>query len=299
MKNLLLPVLLACLSVTISSYTPVEKKTVRPGIRALVFPVSGKKSNIGGFFGDYRNGGRTHKGVDIYAKKGTPVVAVCDGVITSVATEKLGGRTVRLRAEGHTWSAYYAHLDKQNVYVGQYVQKGEVLGTVGNTGNAKRKASHLHFGIYNWAGAVNPLPFVKNSKKLVIPTQVVNRSISGKSTKKRAIASSVVYHEPRETITKNSTHAPATRSASNPAVSPEYVWKKAFVYLDAKASYYVTKSFSVVRVEKGKYKVIGKWLNTNDEEYPHYIILENKKALYIYKDGTIVTDSGKEIGRVS
>ena len=66
-------------------------------------------------------------------------------------------------------TAYYAHLDQQKVKTGQYVRKGQVIGTVGNTGNAKYTPAHLHFGIYKISGAVNPLPYVKNSKKIVVP----------------------------------------------------------------------------------------------------------------------------------
>src|SRR4029079_9811482 len=140
-----------------------SKTPVKPRAHSLVYPVSGKRSKLGGFFGDYRNGGRSHKGVDIYKKKGTAVVAVSDGIITSTAIEKLGGKTIRLRSADHSWTAYYAHLDKIQVKAGQHVQKGQAIGTVGNTGNAKRKAAHLHFGIIGHGRAVNPLPYVKNS----------------------------------------------------------------------------------------------------------------------------------------
>jgi peptidoglycan LD-endopeptidase LytH len=60
---------------------------------------------------------------------------------------------------------YYAHLDKQLVREGQEVKKGETLGTVGNTGNAKHTASHLHFGIYTSAGPIDPFPFVNPQVK--------------------------------------------------------------------------------------------------------------------------------------
>ncbi|HEX2684419.1 MAG TPA: M23 family metallopeptidase, partial [Ferruginibacter sp.] len=119
MKNLLLLIVLATLTKTGIASPTVEKKPIKAASKGkantLVYPVSGTKSKVGGFFGDYRNGGRSHKGVDIYAKKGTPVVAVCNGVITSTATEKMGGKTVRLKGAGKTWTAYYAHLDKQDV----------------------------------------------------------------------------------------------------------------------------------------------------------------------------------------
>src|SRR5258705_7313018 len=112
MKTLAIGLAFAGLSLISFSFTPY-KKFVIPPHDELVFPVSGIRSNIGGFFGDYRKGGREHKGIDIFAKKGTPVVAVCNGVITAVENGGLGGKAVWLRAEDGTWSAYYAHLDQQ------------------------------------------------------------------------------------------------------------------------------------------------------------------------------------------
>jgi murein DD-endopeptidase MepM/ murein hydrolase activator NlpD len=90
-------------------------------------------------------------------------------VITSKNVTRLGGNVLWLRPEGTLWTAYYAHLDRQLVKAGDYVRKGQVIGTVGNTGNARTTPSHLHFGIYTWEGAINPYPVVKNSPKIVSP----------------------------------------------------------------------------------------------------------------------------------
>lgn len=155
------------LALSAGAFSTYTKKPVKRVAGKLVYPVSGQRSSVGGYFGDYRNGGRSHKGMDIYAKKGTAVVAVCGGVVTSTKTEKLGGKTIRLRVAARGWTAYYAHLDKVHVRVGQQVQKGQAIGTVGNTGNAKRKAAHLHFGIIGRGRAVNPLPYVKNSTRII------------------------------------------------------------------------------------------------------------------------------------
>jgi len=174
MKNLYLFLVLAFLSVISSSYA---NKPNPPAANALVFPVLGKKSNIGSVWGDERDGGkRKHEGIDIFATKGTPVVAVCDGVITSVGYDELGGKIVYLQADEYSWNAYYAHLDQQKVHVGQVVRKGQVLGTVGNTGNARTTPAHLHFGIYTRNGAVDPLPYVKNSPKLTTASEPVPES---------------------------------------------------------------------------------------------------------------------------
>jgi murein DD-endopeptidase MepM/ murein hydrolase activator NlpD len=132
----------------------------------LAFPVAGKDSKaIGSVWGDPRGGGkRRHEGVDIFSKKGTPVVATADGFISRVGHNKLGGKIIMLRDQDRDYSFYYAHLDSQLVNDGQRVRKYDTLGTVGNTGNAKNTPPHLHFGIYKY-GAIDPFPFVYKSPK--------------------------------------------------------------------------------------------------------------------------------------
>ena len=130
---------------------------------SLGFPVGDNKGKVGSVWGDSRDGGkRSHEGIDIFAPKRTPVVAAADAVVTGVKEENLGGKTVWLGIEKNI-SLYYAHLDKQLVHVGQLVKKGDIVGLVGNTGNAKHTPSHLHFGIYTYAGPINPLPFVNKT----------------------------------------------------------------------------------------------------------------------------------------
>lgn len=135
--------------------------------RAVVFPVAGTASRIRDKWGASRDGGsRTHKGIDIHARKGTPVLALADGTITTRAHMPIGGNTLWLRPKGQAWTAYYAHLDKQLVREGQQVHKGQVIGTVGNTGNARTTPPHLHFGVKRNNHWVNPLPYVKGAPKL-------------------------------------------------------------------------------------------------------------------------------------
>ena len=130
---------------------------------ALLFPVPGRgRRDIHSLFGASRSSGRReHQGIDIFAPRGTPVVAAADGWISSTSPNELGGNVVWLwdPARGHT--LYYAHLDRAAVSRGQRVRKGEVVGFVGNTGNARTTAPHLHFGIYRRGqGAVDPLYYV-------------------------------------------------------------------------------------------------------------------------------------------
>lgn len=154
---------------------------------SILFPVAGKKSNIGSFWGAARDGGiRKHEGIDIFAKKRTPVVAASDGVITRVRNGGIGGKTVWLRSIDKNVSFYYAHLDEQLVSAGQFVKEGDTLGLVGNTGNARTTPPHLHFGIYTYGGAIDPLPFVKKLKE---PSDVPEKTIAGKHLKlKKAIS---------------------------------------------------------------------------------------------------------------
>ena len=129
----------------------------------LAFPVkNGKNKDIQSLWGVDRDGGqRKHEGVDIFNKKGTPILAVEDGTISRVETTTLGGKVVWQRLGLLGQSIYYAHLDSQVVGSGQSVKKGEVLGFMGNTGNAKYTTSHLHFGIYTGSGAIDPLLYIQ------------------------------------------------------------------------------------------------------------------------------------------
>lgn len=132
----------------------------------LGFPVAYSKARIESFWGDERDGGkRRHEGVDIFAPKLTPAIAAADGDVTGVREGGLGGKTVWLRPNGKSYTLYYAHLDQQLVQEGQHVQVGDTVGLVGNTGNAKYTPSHLHFGVYTFGGAINPLPFVDRTVK--------------------------------------------------------------------------------------------------------------------------------------
>jgi SH3-like domain-containing protein len=88
------------------------------------------------------------------------VVAAAEGRVRSAGTNNLGGNVIWIRTS-RGQSHYYAHLDEQLVGAGAHVRAGEPIGTVGNTGNARTTAPHLHFGIYRrGSGAIDPFPFV-------------------------------------------------------------------------------------------------------------------------------------------
>jgi murein DD-endopeptidase MepM/ murein hydrolase activator NlpD len=146
----------------------------------LAFPVAGRDPRaIKSFFGAQRDGGRrSHHGVDIFARRGTPVLAATDGYISAVSTTTLGGKVVWLRDSRRGQSLYYAHLDSQHVARGARVRTGDTLGFVGNTGNARTTPPHLHFGIYrSGSGPLDPAPFVQLSRP--VPPIVADGGLIG------------------------------------------------------------------------------------------------------------------------
>ncbi len=136
--------------------------TLRGGA-SLTFPVQGKDTRaILSRFGVSRDAGRrSHHGVDIFAARGTPVLSATNGRVSRADLTDIGGKVVWVRESGRSQSIYYAHLDSQVVRRGQTVRRGDTLGFVGNTGNARTTAPHLHFSVYvRRAGPVDPYYFL-------------------------------------------------------------------------------------------------------------------------------------------
>jgi murein DD-endopeptidase MepM/ murein hydrolase activator NlpD len=160
---------------------------------SLGFPVLENKASIGSFWGDGRDGGkRSHEGIDIFASKHSPAIAAADGYITGVREGGIGGKTVWLRPEGKNYTLYYAHLDKQLVREGQFVKKGETVGLVGNTGNAKQTPSHLHFGVYTYKGAIDPLPFINKTIKTAPDVPSKNLTVALKLIKSKKVGEAFI-----------------------------------------------------------------------------------------------------------
>jgi len=128
----------------------------------LRMPVVGVTArNLNDSWHDPREGGRVHKGIDIFAPRGTEVIAVADGIVSYIGDQKLGGHCIWLTTENGA-SFYYAHLDRwaPGLYEGMEVQAGDLVGFVGNTGNARNTPSHLHFGVNESDEMVNPYPLL-------------------------------------------------------------------------------------------------------------------------------------------
>ena len=134
--------------------------------RPLKMPVSGLAArDARSSWHAPRSGGRKHEGIDLFAKKGTPVISATRGEIWRIGTDRLGGNVVTVLGDGPALY-YYAHLDDwaDGLYVGRRIENGTPLGLVGNTGNARTTPSHLHFGVYRvgwWRSrAVDPAPLL-------------------------------------------------------------------------------------------------------------------------------------------
>ena len=130
-------------------------------VPSIAFPVKGKNSqSIASFFGDPRDGGsRDHHGVDIFAPRHTPVLAPSDASVTRVGEGDIGGRYVWLYDSKRSMYLYFAHLETRDVERGDKVRAGQLIGTVGNSGNARSTPPHLHFGIYS-NGPIDPFHFI-------------------------------------------------------------------------------------------------------------------------------------------
>jgi len=140
-----------------------------------VFPVYGP-SSFGDTFGAFRGdvSGNWHHGDDIFAPLGAPILACADGLVFSAGWNDVGGNRLWLRdSQGNEF--YYAHLSAFTplAHNGMHVKAGEMLGFVGNTGDAQGTPTHLHFEVHpssllfmGYDGAVNPSPYLYAWKHL-------------------------------------------------------------------------------------------------------------------------------------
>jgi murein DD-endopeptidase MepM/ murein hydrolase activator NlpD len=137
-------------------------------VASLDFPVAGHDtSSIGSAFGAEREAGRReHHGVDIFAKRHTDVLATSRARVRRVDEWKLGGNIIWLEDPERNLRLYFAHLQTQDVEEGAWVEAGERIGTVGNSGNARTTSPHLHFGIYvRGEGPIDPHPFLRQPSR--------------------------------------------------------------------------------------------------------------------------------------
>ena len=140
---------------------------------ALIIPVAGiRAEQLHDTFNDARSEGRVHEAIDIIAPQGTKVLAATDGKIVKLFTSEKGGITIYQLGPQQNLVFYYAHLQRyaDGLAEQQEVRQGDLLGYVGDTGNAQPGNYHLHFAIWQitnpkdfWNGAnLNPYDILKH-----------------------------------------------------------------------------------------------------------------------------------------
>lgn len=141
--------------------------------RPIIIPVKGViRSAIRDSFDEGR-GDHRHEAIDILAPRGTPVIAADAGVVTKLFTSDAGGLTIYVFDPDERFCYYYAHLDRYagDLHEGQQLRRGQVIGYVGTSGNAREDTPHLHFALIRldvekrrWKGTyVNPYPLLAES----------------------------------------------------------------------------------------------------------------------------------------
>ncbi len=147
----------------------------------LVFPQDPLVTEFANTFGAARSGGRRHHGTDLMAPKLTPIYAVADGIVTIVRNGGSAGRWVAIE---HTfgWESWYMHLNNdspgtddgradpawtyaEGLVVGKLVRAGELIGYVGDSGNAEGSGPHTHFELHHDGRVVNPYPYLAEAYK--------------------------------------------------------------------------------------------------------------------------------------
>jgi murein DD-endopeptidase MepM/ murein hydrolase activator NlpD len=144
-----------------------------------VFPNETTAVNFWDSWGARRSGGRRHAGTDIMAPRGAAIRAVADGIVTDFGKGRLSGYFIRLD-HGNGWSTSYMHLNNDTLgtddgaggewtafhpllTVGSEVVAGQVIGYVGDSGNAEGTQPHTHFEVRHDGDKVNPYPFLRDA----------------------------------------------------------------------------------------------------------------------------------------
>lgn len=156
--------------------TPQASPTVLPeSSQTLLVPVAGvRPEQLRDTFQAARSEGRSHDAIDIPAPRGTPVLAATDGRIVKLFESVPGGITIYQLGTDNRTIYYYAHLERyaEGLKDGHFARRGEVIGYVGDTGNAGAGNFHLHFSVSivsdprrYWDGTnINPYPLLQGKR---------------------------------------------------------------------------------------------------------------------------------------
>jgi peptidoglycan LD-endopeptidase LytH len=160
-----------------STTTPIVVPDPLPELRDrhLELPVRGAlRRELRGSFYETIGGTHNHEAIDIMAPRDTPIVAVEAGTIARLFESRAGGTTVYQFDPTNRYVYYYAHLERyaDGLQEGHYVQRGQVLGYVGTSGNAPKDRPHLHFAIFQltakkqwWQGSpIDPYEVLRVSR---------------------------------------------------------------------------------------------------------------------------------------
>lgn len=142
-------------------------------------PVEGVRltSNFGMREHPVLGGRRAHKGIDLAAPTGTPIYASADGMVSKAEWFSGYGLYVALEHGGELQTRY-GHMSRINVFSGQQVRKGDVIGFVGSTGRST--GPHLHYEVRIAGEAVNPIPYLREDEfKSAINTRSTAKGLGG------------------------------------------------------------------------------------------------------------------------
>jgi murein DD-endopeptidase MepM/ murein hydrolase activator NlpD len=139
-------------------------------------PVAGlRPDQLVDTYSDARSEGRVHNAIDIMVAGGTPVLAAAEGKIIKLFSSERGGTAIYQLSPDNKFVFYYAHLERyaEGLKEGHVARQGEVIGYVGDTGNAGAGNYHLHFAVWfvtdprrYWEGEnINPYPLLRTGRR--------------------------------------------------------------------------------------------------------------------------------------
>jgi murein DD-endopeptidase MepM/ murein hydrolase activator NlpD len=158
-----------------------------PEFSVEIFPHDTAAIRFTDSWGNRRSGGRRHKGTDIISPRGTEILAVADGIVTELGESRMSGYFIRID-HGDDWTTSYLHLNNDThgtddgdggtwtafyptLKPGDRVVAGQVIGYVGDSGNAEDTVPHTHFEIKHDGEKTNPYPYLRDALEQEMQTR--------------------------------------------------------------------------------------------------------------------------------